>query len=190
MRLILTFLLLLSFNLRSQTLSFTNCDSTDRIQTFYVELNPGSTYNWSVTGGTIISQNSNKITVRFPDTESSFVISVIENNVSGCPGEERKLLVESLPCKEEFIWIPSAFTPNGDGLNDIFYVMGLISEQKFSFEIYNRWGERVFTTNDPNVGWDGTYEGVLVQDDVYVYKVFCMVNSRYFAKYGSISVLK
>jgi gliding motility-associated-like protein len=68
--------------------------------------------------------------------------------------------------------------------------MGLISDEKFSFEIYNRWGERVFNTTDPNVGWDGSYKGTIVQDDVYVYKVFCMVNSRYFAKYGSITILK
>jgi gliding motility-associated-like protein len=190
MRLILTFLLLLSFNLRSQTLSFTNCDSTDRVQTFYVELNPGSTYNWSVTGGTIISENLNRITVLFPNTESTFVISVIENNSTGCPGEQRKLLVESLPCKEEVIWIPSAFTPNGDDLNDVFYVMGLIPTERFSFEVYNKWGEKLFTTNDPNVGWDGTYKGSVVQDDVYVYKVFCMVNSRYFAKFGSITLFK
>ena len=190
MRLILTFLLLLSFNLRSQTLSFTNCDSTDRVQTFYVELNTGSTYNWSVTGGTIISQNSNRITVLFPNTESSFTISVVENNASGCPGEERKLLIESLPCKEAVIWIPSAFTPNSDGLNDIFYVMGLVSNEKFSFEIYNRWGERLFATNDPTIGWDGSYQGQIVQDDVYIYKVFCMVNSKYFAKYGSVSLLR
>jgi gliding motility-associated-like protein len=115
---------------------------------------------------------------------------VIENNASGCTGEERKLLVESLPCSEEVVWIPSAFTPNGDGLNDVFYVMGLISDKKFSFEVYNRWGERVFATNDPNTGWDGTYNGKIVQDDIYVYKVFCTVNSRYLAKYGSISVLK
>lgn len=190
MRLILTFLLLLSFNLRSQTLSFTNCDSIDRVQTFYVELNPGSTYNWSVTGGTIISQNLNKIKVVFPNTESTFVISVIETNASGCPGEQRKLLIESLPCKEEVIWIPSAFTPNSDGINDVFYVMGLLSKEDFSFEVYNRWGENIFNTNDPNVGWDGTYKGQIVQDEVYVYKVFCKINSRNFAKFGTITVLK
>jgi len=160
------------------------------VQTFYVDLNPGSTYNWSVTGGTIISENLNRITVLFPNTQSTFVISVIDNITAGYPGHQKKLLVESLPCDEEVIWIPSAFTPNGDGLNDVFYVMGLISGERFSFEVYNRWGERLFTSNDPSLGWDGTYKGKIVQDDVYVYKVFCMVNSRYFAKYGSITLFK
>ena len=171
MRLILTFLLLLSFNLRSQTLSFTNCDSTDRVQTFYVELNPGSTYNWSVTGGTIISENLNRITILFPNTESTFVISVIENNATGCPGEQRKLLVESLPCNEEVIWIPSAFTPNGDGLNDLWRIKELSYYPNCEVTIFDRYGQLIYYSKGYKNPWDGTKNGQPMTAGTYCYLI-------------------
>ena len=190
MRLILIFLLLLSFNLKGQVISLTNCDSLDRVQTFYVDLHTGSTYEWSVNGATILNTNENKVTILCPSLESSFTISVIERNANNCPGEARKLLVEITPCQDEVIWIPSAFTPNGDNRNDIFRVMGTISSKEFSLQIYNRWGELIFESNDVEVGWDGTYKGTLVQDDIYTYRVFCLVNSRYYLKYGSVTLIK
>jgi gliding motility-associated-like protein len=98
--------------------------------------------------------------------------------------------VEITPCQDEVIWIPSAFTPNGDNRNDIFRVMGNISSKEFSLQIYNRWGELIFESNDVEIGWNGTYKGTLVQDDIYTYKVFCLVNSRYFLKYGSVTLIR
>ena len=190
MRLILIFLLLLSFNLKGQVISLTNCDSLDRVQTFYVDLHTGSTYEWSVNGATILNTNENKVTILCPSLESSFTISVIERNANRCPGDSRKLLVEITPCQDEVIWIPSAFTPNGDNRNDIFRVMGNITSKEFSLQIYNRWGELIFESNDVEIGWDGTYKGTLVQDDIYTYRVFCLVNSRYYLKYGSVTLIR
>jgi len=54
--------------------------------------------------------------------------------------------------------VPDAFTPNGDGYNDILYVRGWGIDQLISFKIFNRYGELVFETNDKNIGWDGTYK--------------------------------
>lgn len=68
------------------------------------------------------------------------------------------------------IFIPQIFSPNGDGANDILYVRGRrIKEVKFI--IYNRWGEKVFETEDKNIGWDGTFNGTKAQSSVYVYYV-------------------
>jgi gliding motility-associated-like protein len=67
--------------------------------------------------------------------------------------------------------MPNAFTPNGDGLNDCFGIRywGVIEEMEFS--IYNRWGERIFFTKNPNACWDGTYKGIRQDTGVFVYMV-------------------
>lgn len=189
MRLILTFLLLCSFNVRSQTLSFTDCDPKDRTQTFYVDFHPRSTYEWSVSGSVKYRQDQNKITVTF-NTARNFVISVIETNSSGCKGSEKKAVIEFTPCETEVMWIPSSFTPNGDGLNDKFYVLGNFDAENFTLEIFNRWGESIFFTHDQQMGWDGFYNGGVVQNEVYVYKVSWMMNGKLFSKIGSVTVIK
>ncbi|MBX2922667.1 MAG: PKD domain-containing protein [Chitinophagaceae bacterium] len=66
------------------------------------------------------------------------------------------------------IAVPTAFSPNGDGVNDYVYVRGY-AIQRMVFRIYNRWGQLVFQTNDPNKGWDGKYKGVLQPMDAYAY---------------------
>ena len=72
--------------------------------------------------------------------------------------------------KDYAIWIPSAFTPNGDGYNETFNVKGFGFSQ-FTMQIFNRWGALIFTSNEVIKGWDGTYQGEEAQQDVYVYKV-------------------
>lgn len=190
MRFIFLFLFLFSFSLDAQVISITNCDSLDRVQTFYVDPNLQSTYEWSVTGAQVLNIDRNRITVLIPIVESSFSISVTEINSNGCKGEDRKILVEITNCQDEVIWIPSAFTPNGDNRNDVFRVMGNVSKREFSLLIYNRFGELIFESTQVKLGWDGTYKGELVQDDVYTYRVFCYINSRPFLKYGSVTLIK
>ena len=61
-----------------------------------------------------------------------------------------------LPCTKENIYIPNAFTPNGDGLNDTYKPILIGIGEITYFSIYNRWGELVYETSDPSIGWDGT----------------------------------
>lgn len=72
--------------------------------------------------------------------------------------------------------MPNAFTPNGDGLNDCYGIRywGIIYEVEFS--IFNRWGERIFYTKDPNQCWDGTYKGVQQDPNVFVYMIRAKTN--------------
>ncbi len=67
--------------------------------------------------------------------------------------------------------VPTAFTPNGDGKNDIIYVDGWGIKKLNYFRIYNRWGQLLFETNDINQGWDGNYRGVPQNNETYVYEV-------------------
>lgn len=69
------------------------------------------------------------------------------------------------------IYIPSAFTPNGDGLNDTFGVKGE-GIRNYHIYIYNRWGEKLFESTNPKQQWDGTYGGQPAQQGVYTYQLF------------------
>jgi len=68
-------------------------------------------------------------------------------------------------------WVPSAFTPNGDGRNDIFSVKNLRYQRLQEFRIFNRWGQEIFSTTDPNQGWDGTFKGQPQEIGVYHYLI-------------------
>ncbi len=93
-------------------------------------------------------------------------------------------------CREPNIFVPSAFTPNGDLNNDILYVRGELIESS-TFQIFNRWGELIFESNDLAIGWDGTYKGEKVSAGVYVYqlKAKCWSGEEYLAK-GDVTVIR
>ncbi|OFY49558.1 MAG: hypothetical protein A2W85_06915 [Bacteroidetes bacterium GWF2_41_31] len=67
--------------------------------------------------------------------------------------------------------VPNAFTPNGDGLNDEFGAISVNKLAVFTFQIYNRWGELIFTTNNQDDLWNGTFHGKKVDGGTYVWKV-------------------
>ncbi len=67
------------------------------------------------------------------------------------------------------IYVPAAFTPNGDGLNDILKAIPFGIKEFRHFALYNRWGELVFRTTDPSVGWDGTFRGKKQDAAVFVW---------------------
>jgi gliding motility-associated-like protein len=67
--------------------------------------------------------------------------------------------------------VPTAFTPNGDGVNDIVYADGWGIIKLLYFKIINRWGQLIFESNDLRTGWDGTYQGVPQNTETYTYQV-------------------
>ena len=68
-----------------------------------------------------------------------------------------------------FLGLPNAFTPNGDGQNDQFSPIGLSAEQVLEFRIYNRWGNVVHDAVEGVVAWDGNYQGMVQPSDTYIY---------------------
>jgi gliding motility-associated-like protein len=70
------------------------------------------------------------------------------------------------------MFVPNAFTPNADGLNDLFPAHRFVSEGGFyEFKVFNRWGEKLWQSNNPLENWDGTVHGKLVPEGIYVYLV-------------------
>ncbi|MEQ9187135.1 MAG: gliding motility-associated C-terminal domain-containing protein [Cryomorphaceae bacterium] len=93
-------------------------------------------------------------------------------------------------CDTPEVFVPSAFSPDGDGRNDKLYARGKnIKEVEFS--VFDRWGNEVFATTDPTEGWDGKYKGALADYAVYVYqlKATCITNEVYFTK-GNVTLMK
>lgn len=88
------------------------------------------------------------------------------------------------------IGVPNAFSPNGDGINDVVKIEGK-GIVKLTFRIFNRWGEKVFETFDKNVGWDGVYKGVLQEMEVYTYSAQAtLINGKDVSLKGNITLLR
>ena len=137
----------------------------------------GGSYVWS-TGAT-----GSSITVK-PLETSTFCATV--TSVYGCKSEQ---CVEIVVKDESTLYVPNVFTPNGDGVNDVFYIPGynLVS---FDLKIYNRWGSLLFETTDPKQGWDGSYKGVVVSG-VYVFILNAKGNDNsVYKKTGHITLLQ
>jgi gliding motility-associated-like protein len=86
--------------------------------------------------------------------------------------------------------IPTGFSPNGDGNNDIFNIYGTANATSYELEVYNRWGEMIFHSNDKANGWDGTFNGVPVPVGVYAYRYDIMVDNKPYKSKGSITLLR
>lgn len=87
----------------------------------------------------------------------------------GCYKDTTITLASSgMPCVDS-VFIPRAFTPDGDGLNDIFRAKSYLPVSNFELRIYNRYGENVFTSNDPGKGWDGILRSKQQPVGVYVW---------------------
>ncbi|MFI5156542.1 MAG: gliding motility-associated C-terminal domain-containing protein, partial [Chitinophagales bacterium] len=86
-----------------------------------------------------------------------------------CTGSD-SILVTQKQCLDDLV-VPNAFTPNGDGRNDVFRPIVLENVVHYKFQLFNRWGERIFESNTPMQGWDGKLNGMPAANGVYVW--FC-----------------
>ena len=94
---------------------------------------------------------------------ATFVTTLVVTNNLGCTDTASKEIIVTMPPK-----VPTAFSPNQDGNNDTLYVMGG-PYKTIKFRVLNNWGEFIFESNDPALGWDGTKNGVDQPIGVYVY---------------------
>jgi len=95
--------------------------------------------------------------------------SLTVSNTDGC-GATDTIRVQELTCIEG-IFIPSAFTPNRDGLNDTFKPIVYDDIESYEFMIFSRWGELIFSSKTPGVGWDGTVKGKPMPAGNFVWKL-------------------
>jgi gliding motility-associated-like protein len=120
-------------------------------------------YEWEFSDGVIL--NGKNITRTFT-TPGNYSLTLTAKTPGGCFDEERKDITVTDDCG---VYIPTGFTPNGDGLNDLLtpLLSGVKTFKRFS--IYNRYGNMMYSTNSAGEGWDGRYMGVLQPTGVFVW---------------------
>lgn len=149
------------------------------------------TYTWSGPGD--ITPADGAVVTVTPD-QDGIVTYTVTVEKDGCSETlSIPIMVTELICTSEYFFLPNAFTPNGDNINDILRVRSNFLEKITGFElqIYNRWGDLVFKTENPMDGWDGTYKGRDLPPDVYGFfmKVDCPTGDDVQSQ-GNISLLK
>jgi gliding motility-associated-like protein len=123
----------------------------------------------------------------FSDTGTFCIWLFISNTV--CT-DSFQVCIRVLP--ETQLFVPNAFTPNGDGKNDLFMPLGVYVEE-FQMWIFDRWGDMIFTTTDMRQGWDGKANGgaKIAQEDVYVWVINYTDNqNRKIRKVGHVSLIR
>jgi gliding motility-associated-like protein len=124
-----------------------------------------------------------------PTSTTIYTVSVSENGM--CTRQDTVIIyIVDVICEEPYIYIPNAFTPNGDGANDILFVRGgMLTE--ITFRVYNRWGEKVFEAYSLNSGWDGTFNGRDCDPAVFDYylEATCPGGETFFKK-GNVTLIR
>ena len=123
----------------------------------------GMSYEWYPTEG--LSCTACKDPAATPGNSTIYYVTGV--NPEGCPGTDSvRVTIVDTSCGEVFV--PNVFSPNGDGQNDLQCVYGPCIEQ-IKFAIYNRWGQKVFESNNREICWDGTYKDTRLNNGVFVY---------------------
>jgi len=126
-----------------------------------------SFYEWDFGDGNISTEYSPTYSYTNP---GEYHVILLVSDEYGCVDTVGANII----IKEEAstFYIPNAFTPNGNDLNELFNIKGTnINPNTFEMRIYDRWGKQLFYTIDINQGWDGTFNGQLVKSDSYVYVI-------------------
>jgi gliding motility-associated-like protein len=136
-----------------------------------------------------LSCNTCQIPIASPDVDTTYVVLV--TNQYGCKALDKLRIRVIEDCAGRMVYVPNTFTPNGDGQNDVLKVFGPGVASVKEFRVFNRWGQLVYETNTPNVGWDGTFNGAELNPGVYMYymDVEC-INGERTIKKGDVTLLK
>jgi len=122
-----------------------------------------------------------------PEVTTTYVVIVTDAN--GCTATD-SLTVIVVECTVETLFIPTAFSPNGDGLNDMLNITVDGEFDRINFRVQDRWGKTVFETDNTTTGWDGRYNGKLLSTDAFGYclQIFC--NQDVVVRQGNITLVQ
>ncbi|MFT5778366.1 MAG: gliding motility-associated-like protein, partial [Crocinitomicaceae bacterium] len=114
-----------------------------------------------------------------------YEIFLIVTDANGCEDTVSKFITIALPPA-----LPTGFTPNGDGENDVFIIRGG-PFKTVDFKVYNQWGELIYNSNDAAEGWDGTYQGEPALLGVYTWTyVIELANNKVLRESGDVTLMR
>ncbi len=149
-----------------------------------------SSYSWSPSTG-LSCTNCPDPTITAGDN-ITYILKVTSG--IGCTATDKLNVI--VTCSEGNVFVPNTFSPNGDGMNDVFYIRGKGLYGVKSLRIFNRWGEMVFeknnlSVNDPSHGWDGKYKGQKSPTETYIYQLEVLCTNRQLLKYnGTLTLIE
>jgi gliding motility-associated-like protein len=143
-----------------------------------------SSYEWSFSDGTGSTLFEPSHTYEMMGV---FTICLKATNHLGCTD----VICKEIKVDPDWtLYVPNTFTPNEDGLNDMFFAKGT-NIRNFQMEIFDRWGEKIFASDDIMKGWDGTYKSQNVTQDAFTWKItFVDCYSKAHEKTGHVTVIK
>lgn len=149
-----------------------------------------TSYSWFI-NGEFYSTELNPLYYSENTNQEFVTITLIAYNEFGCLDS----ITQNIPIYlEPFIYVPNSFTPNDDEHNNVFHVVvsGKILDGSFELEIYDRWGELIYVSQDYLEGWDATYLGKPVQDGIYTWKVRYtgLISNQTEKLVGHVSILR
>lgn len=121
------------------------------------------------------------------ENPGTYYVTLVATNQLGC----KDTVTKPITIEEEYwIYVPNTFTPDGNRVNNYFSV-STVNIKYLEVMIFNRWGERIFEAYDPFFEWDGTYNGTLVQDGTYIWKIKYVTKGNIEGKLvGHITLMK
>jgi gliding motility-associated-like protein len=145
----------------------------EQVQLNAVVSGTANAYKWTAPNGTVISLLNTASIPQFIIADTGTYLLQVDFGCKGLNASEKfnlQLQDKNICHPIASYYMPTAFSPNGDGQNDVLYVYGK-SIAHVNLSIYDRWGALVFNTNSLSVGWDGTYKGELLNTSVFAYKL-------------------
>jgi len=152
--------------------------------TFFNQSQNASHYQWSFGDG---SGSMEENPVHAYNRTGTYEVCLTAYNPQGCASRScRTISADILPLAD----VPTGFSPNGDGSNDVLYVRGY-SIQSMDFKVFNRWGEMVFESQNQSVGWDGTFKGKPQEMDAYAFTLqVTFYDGTTMKKQGNVTLLR
>ena len=173
------------------TSSFTyspNPPETNQFVNFTNNSSGGTSYKWQFgDGDSLVTPNKNAVVRHIYNASQIFNACLITSNSFGCRDTTcQPIEARIIPLLD----VPTAFTPNNDGVNDVVFVQGF-GIQKMTWRIYNRWGTLLITSINKATGWDGKYKNVIQPQEVYNYTLEVeFSDGTKFSKKGDITLLR
>jgi gliding motility-associated-like protein len=144
----------------------------------------GTIFTWSPGGSLTCTTCQNPIAS--PTVTTTYTLTVTDS--LGCTASDTITIIVDINCGD--IWVPNAFSPNGDHENDILKVYGNCIDI-MTFKVFNRWGECVWTATDISQGWDGNWRDQPCEAAVFTYYLRATtVSGQEIEQQGSISLVK
>jgi gliding motility-associated-like protein len=155
-----------------------------------LQVNQGGSITWLPSD--FLSCDNCQSPLAAPDSSITYIVSVTDLN--GCfAGADSVTIQIDTTCEiiiPPSMMIPTAFSPNSDGKNDLLTVLGT-GIINFQLDIYNRWGQLVFTTKTNDRGWDGTYQGMKQDVGVYVWHLDgSLEDGTHVVKNGNVTLIR